>query len=268
MPDSSAPPWWKSYFSFHYGFLYQGPLAEELATELEVETLARIFSDADGPILDLGCGHGRHLNALRKAKLPVVGMDYSAELLKLVPKKHRKAILRGDMRSLPFASGSLAGVCMLFNTFGYFEDDENQAVLGEVARVLSPVGRLVMDLPARTGMERAIKDVPASMRFQDDVHIYESWFVDKKANRLGSRGTWKIKGEEQAWEMSLRLHTPAEITRMLKRAGFLQVEVRDLEDYEELGTSEPAPEGSDSLWRTATNMAILASRAKPPIPNP
>lgn len=244
-----------------YGDLYQGPLAPELSTAEEVETLARLFADAQGPVLDVGCGHGRHLAGLRKSGVDCIGIDYSMELLALTPKRARKSLIRGKMQTLPFRSASLSGAYMLFNTFGYFADDENAATLLELARTLRKGATLVLDIPARAGMKRAVAELPSSMRCQDDVSIIESWTIDDSEKRLLARGRWDVKGEKQDWEMSLRLYTPAEIRRLLKKAGFGgEIEVRPLEDFEILGSDEAPPGDGDSLWRSTTNMVVRAVR--------
>ncbi|MBI1290850.1 methyltransferase domain-containing protein [bacterium] len=255
-------PWWASYFSANYGALYKGPLAEELATDDEVETLARVFRGAKAPVLDIGCGYGRHLAGMRSAGINAIGLDFSAALLPLIPARHRKFAVRGDMRHLPFATGSLGGATLLFNTFGYFDDDANAAILAEVARVLQPGAPLVMDLPCRSGMKAVVEDVPAAISHRGRVSIYESWFISDDGQRLLGKGSWDIKGEHQEWELALRLYSPTELTRLLRRAGFsTAIEIRPLEDFSLLGTDEePAPTGTDSIWRRTSNMCALAIR--------
>jgi len=262
-PNPAAPraPWWESYFSAQYGALYRGPLAPELSTEDDVETVARLFSGSAAPVLDVGCGYGRHLDRARRAGVPAVGLEYSAALLNLLPRRARKAAIRGDMRSLPFAGGALGGAWMLFNTFGYFDDAENEGVLAGLARVLAPGARLLMDAPARSAMVATVRDVPSVIRMQERVSIQENWTIDSTGKRLNSAGQWVLGGVVQTWAMSLRLYTPAELERLLRRAGFAgEIEIRPLEELTALGTGDPAPKTNDALWRRTTNMAVLAAR--------
>ena len=253
--------WWKDYFSANYGTLYRGPLAPELSTKEEVETLVRLFSENAGPVLDLGCGFGRHLTALRRAKVRAFGVDYSADLLRQIPDAQRKFSVRGDIRHLPFADATFSGACMLFNTFGYFAEQDNGAALAEIARVLKPGAPLVLDIPARSGMRAVVHDLPASIRTQGDTSIYEAWSYDDATHRLLAKGTWRIKEIAQEWELSIRLYTPAEISRLLRKAGFRAApEIRPNEDFMLLGTGEDLPPDSAGFWRTVTNMAVLARR--------
>jgi SAM-dependent methyltransferase len=260
-------PWWATYFTSHYATLYKGPLADELRTEHDVETLARLFAGTEKPVLDLCCGYGRHVALLAKAKIPVVGLDFSSALLAATRVPIRPRLVRGDMRSLPFRTGSLDGVAMMFNSFGYFTEEENLSVLREVARVLSPAGRLVMELPSRRGMEAIAEETPAAISHNGTVTIYESWSVEEESGRLRGKGHWELRGEQQQWDISLRLHTPVELSKLLREAGFQgPVEFRPNDEFHLLGTETAAPKPGDGIWKRVPGMAVLASlRPAPPM---
>jgi SAM-dependent methyltransferase len=261
----NAPRWWQSYFSASYAALYRGPLADELTTDDDVANLARLFAHTKGPILDLGCGYGRHLRGLRAAGLDAFGIDYSEELLREAPRRLQKFTARGDMKSLPIRDASIAAVAMMFNTFGYFDDESNGHVLAQIQRILQPGGLLVMDIPCRAGMVAVVDDVPAAISHRGNVSIYESWFVSDDGKRLLGRGSWELKGRKQEWELSLRLHSPAEITRLLRRAGFTDaIEVRPLDEMHLLGAPQPCRPLSDSTWRRTTNMVVMARKPARP----
>lgn len=260
LTDHPPDSWWKSYFSRLYGRLYQGPLEAELATAEELALIRRLFAES-GPVLDLCCGYGRHLRPLLAEGLDAFGLDYSADLLAMLPAKARRRALRGDMRALPFADGSLGAVCMLFNSFGYFSDEENGAVLGEIARVLRPGGRLLLDAPARTGMRAVVRDTPVSIRSEDGFTMVEQWAFAEGNNRLEARGHWDDEDARQEWGLSLRVYTPAELCRMIQRSGFSgPVEIRPLPDLAETGTGAPPPPHNAPQWRNHSNMILLAER--------
>lgn len=254
--------WWKSYFSHHYGDLYRGPLADDLDTDLDLNVIASIFEELEGPFLDLGCGHGRHLMPLVEEDWPIFGIDYSADLVNMIDDEAtREKVTRGDLKALPYQDNSIEGAYLLFNTFGYFSNDDNLIVLREIARVLKPGALLIMDAPARAGMRAVVRELPASVRCQGEMEIYETWSIDKETKRLLGQGTWKIAGDTKQWQLSLRLYTPVEIMRLFKKAGFSsEVEIRPLGEFDLLGEGFPAPELTSSKWKRATNMAILARR--------
>ncbi len=253
-------PWWDRYFSANYGRLYKGPLGQELDTDADIATLRGILT-ASGPILDIGCGHGRHLVPLREAGSAALGIDYSAQLLAMIPAEHRRSCARADMRHLPFRDHTLAGAYILFNTLGYFDDDDNLLTLTEIARVLRPGAPLILDAPARSGMRATVKDVPSIIRVHEHCEVHESWTFDDETGRLNASGTWNIDGDTQEWTLSLRVYTPTEITRLLRKAGFTgAVEIRPIEDIALLGTGEPTLPLNASAWRNAPNMTALARR--------
>lgn len=97
-------------------------------------------------VLDLACGPGRHLTALVRSGASVVGLDLSRALLQAARRRGAGTLVRGDMRRLPFRARAFDAVLNLFTSFGYFAADaEHEAVLAEVARVLRPGGRFVLD---------------------------------------------------------------------------------------------------------------------------
>ncbi len=255
--------WWETYFSHHYGHLYRGVLAEELLTETELETIDRLFAECQGPFLDVGCGYGRHLVDLGAAGLPVFGIDRSPELIAQCPRPEQRRIARADMRRLPFPDETFGGAYLLFNSFGYFSDQENEGVLAEIGRVLRPGGLFIMDLPVRAGMRGVVREMPESGMARGGAALQESWRVDEETRRLEGEGTWTLEtGESKEWRLSLRLYTPWETARMLARCGFAaSPEIRPLGEMNLLGLGLGSPALTDRKWQRATNMAVLARRA-------
>jgi SAM-dependent methyltransferase len=260
MTTTDAAPWWRDYFGDMYGDLYEGVLAPRLETEAELATLRRLAAGAAGPLLDLGCGHGRHLRPMRAAGARVVGIDAAAALLR----RAGGCVARGDMRRLPFRDGVFAGAWALFNTFGYFDDDGNLAVLRELRRVLAPGGWLLMDLPNRAGMRATLEE---SANYLHDypaqgVRIVETWQIDATGRRMVGTGTWTAGGREQPWTVDLRLYSPGELVRMMERAGFATVEIRPAGAWKAVGTRRAAPRPRDGVWRESGQMIVLARRGE------
>jgi SAM-dependent methyltransferase len=99
-------------------------------------------------VLDLCCGHGALANALAARGCRVTGLDSSPVFLERARADAADAtFVLGDMRRLPAEwTGRFDRVVNWTTAFGYFDDDANRGVLGEIARVLGPDGRLAMDL--------------------------------------------------------------------------------------------------------------------------
>jgi len=243
-PEGEAlVPWYRSWFGEEYLHLYPHRDQEEadqaVALLLREIPRHRLVPGVNGAhrVLDLGCGAGRHLRALRAAGIDAVGMDLSAPLLRqartAAPGCHR---VRGDMRRLPFAAGSFDVVTSFFTSFGYFDsDDEDRKVLGEVHRVLRPRGLVVLDfLNARR--------VRASLEPRD-----ERWVGGKRVEQVrrlvdGGRRVEKrirIRGEGVVEDFveRVRLYDAADLASLFDAVG-LTVEAR----FGDYGGAPPSPE--------------------------
>lgn len=141
---TSGGGWYERWFGEQYLQLYPHRDATEAGDAVRL-ALDSCPIPADGRILDLACGGGRHLNEFMRGGALVFGLDLSLPLL-----THARAIgarvVRGDMRSLPFDGGSFSLVTSFFTSFGYFPSAaEDREVLVEVRRILEPGGMFVFD---------------------------------------------------------------------------------------------------------------------------
>jgi ubiquinone/menaquinone biosynthesis C-methylase UbiE len=93
------------------------------------------------PVLDVGCGTGRHLAWLHAHGRRVIGVDQSPEMLARAAEKVPGADLRlGDLLDLPVEAAQVAGViCAL--TLEHLADLE--VAFRELARVVVPAGWVV-----------------------------------------------------------------------------------------------------------------------------
>ena len=128
------------------------PFLPDEVTRVEGEYLSRIFErvQVPGPLLDVGCGHGRHLHELRTRRL-LLGVDFDA--LSLAEAKAHSTVVRADFFKLPLRDASLAGAWSWYNTLFIFEEHEQRALLREIARTLRPGGLLVAQALARQYIE-------------------------------------------------------------------------------------------------------------------
>ena len=147
MPESESGPWFVR--AFDAGYLARYSHRSDAEARATIDWLASAaLIPSTGRLLDLCCGAGRHAAALGARGAHVTGLDLSPALLAHAgATAPRAAFVRGSMGALPFRAGAFAGCIHMFTAFGYFERDaDNQAVLQEVARVLAPGGRYVLDL--------------------------------------------------------------------------------------------------------------------------
>ncbi len=128
--------WFQEWFGEEYLELYSYRDTSE--AKQQVGFFRSRFGDLRGPVLDLACGNGRHVSELRAAGYRAVGCDLSFTLLRSGFTEYGPmALVRTDMRNLPFCSASFDGLVNFFTSFGYFSDeDENTQVVREMSRVL------------------------------------------------------------------------------------------------------------------------------------
>lgn len=88
--------------------------------------------------VDIGCGTGLHTAAVRSGGHTVVGVDLSADQLRVASARN-PLVVRADAARLPLPDDSVGAVVM---TFTHTDVDDFPAVVAEAARVLRPGGRL------------------------------------------------------------------------------------------------------------------------------
>lgn len=134
----------------------------------DVEFWTRLAAAQPGRVLELGAGTGRLAIPIAKAGVPLVGIDRSDAMLARARRRARRAparpalaLVRGDIRALPFRSRSFA---MVMAPYGMLQSLTRErdlgATLAAVARVLVPGGLfgidLVPDLPRWAEYDRRL----------------------------------------------------------------------------------------------------------------
>lgn len=197
--------------SWYSTFLETIPAAQ---TVREVAFITRQMPSVSyGTILDVCCGQGRHANQLARAGYRVVGIDSNAGAIERARADAPPAATYrvGDMRSLDVLGDRFDAVTSLWASFGYFDDATNEAVLRQIAGVLRPRGRALIDLYNREHM----LSLPASeitSRAGMTVTTERIWLGNRFRVRLAySSGT----SDEFEW----RLYTPEELSDICTTAG-------------------------------------------------
>lgn len=209
-------PWWSTAFGSHYADVYAH--RDDGAAQAEVAALLPRLRLAPGPVLDAGCGNGRHVAALRVAGIPAFGFDYSPQLLAAAAARPGCAgrLLRADMRAPPLGGG-WGAVLLLFTAFGYFDDDQNAACLTVLAGLLAPGGWLVLDLPdpdvlAATLVATSTRRTPAGLEISEGRRIVANRV--EKTVELSRAGVVETRYVE-----SVRLYRPDEVAALARTAG-------------------------------------------------
>ena len=201
----------------------------------------RIALEADGPVLELGCGTGRISLPLVRAGVSLVGLDRSAPMLERARRGLAKLtnsptsqltnsfnLIRGDIRMLPFAPRSFSTVIAPYGVLqSLLADRDIVSTLDSVARVLAPGGTFGLDL---------VPDVPNWREYSNRVQLrgpagrgvhltlIESVHQDR-ARRLTTFTQRYVerrlgRSTEHRFELTFRTLTVQKMRERLDRAGF------------------------------------------------
>jgi ubiquinone/menaquinone biosynthesis C-methylase UbiE len=196
---------------------------------------------AKGPVLELGCGTGRIALPLARAGVPLVGIDRSERMLERASRRLKAwrrrqtgrkrtglRLVRGDIRSLPFADGDFDTVLAPYGILqSLVRDRDLTATLASVARVLRAGGLFGLDL---------VPDVPNWREYTNKIQLrgrasggrhltlVESVSQDQKRRLTTFQQTYieRRDGEITEHQFGLTFRTlPVRLmTRRLERAGF------------------------------------------------
>ncbi len=205
--------------------VYWAEMADKNQTERQIQFLKNHL-EPDGYVLDLACGTGRHLIPLSQRGYAMVGLDVSANLLKIAKKRWREVqVVRGDMRFLPFKSQAFTTAISMDTSFGYLPSESDDRVsLAEVRRVLFQMGVFVIDVFNREELILKYKE----KNHASDWKEYSSFFLKQKRT-VNREGDWlfhswtirdKANGKLRSFEHSVRLYELDGLQGLLEKEGF------------------------------------------------
>jgi SAM-dependent methyltransferase len=208
----------------------------------------RVTLEADGSVLELGCGTGRISIPLARAGVTIVGIDRSEPMLaraaartvrlpgtsrtsrKRAGSTRWKAPLfvRGDIRALPFKRGHFSIVLAPYGVLqSLVRERDLNATLESVARVVRRGGTfgidLVPDVPnwreysnkvQLVGRARGGAHLTLVESVRQDPRRRLTTFEQRYVERRGSRT------REHRFELTFRTLTVPQMTRRVERAGF------------------------------------------------
>lgn len=213
--------WFERWFGEEYLLVYEHRDTEE--AEREAATIRAVLDlKEEELVLDLCCGSGRHDRPLSQYGCRVVGLDYSRELLNKaaaakLPENRYPLYVRADARTSVFSEGAFDAVLNLFTSFGYFNDDENRALICEIGRLLRHGGRYYIDY---LNPPRVLKNlVNESTAIKNGITVTERRRYDAKTCRIEKTITLEGEGPVQEFHESVRLYGCGELMSMMKDAG-------------------------------------------------
>ncbi len=103
----------------------------------------RLLDRAVGPVLDVGCGPGRHLLALARRGVEATGIDVTPAAVRVARSRGASVVEGSIFGSVP-APGTWATALLLDGNIGIGGDPV--ALLTRVATLLGPSGRILVEL--------------------------------------------------------------------------------------------------------------------------
>jgi SAM-dependent methyltransferase len=220
-------PWFEEVFDENY--LRTLPFMTAQQTLRETAFLKEALSPpADGAVLDVACGYGRHAIELSQRGFKVTGLDLSLPLLiRAADEAQRRGLsvnfVHADMREMTYDSQFDAAYCVL-TSFGYFDEETNLRVASSICRALKPGGRFLVDTINR---DYIVSDLPSRAWWEGDgcVVLEEVDFDFHTSRVLVRRSIVFGDGRQLENEISIRAYSLHELGRVLRRAGFQVLEV-------------------------------------------
>ena len=231
--------WYKRSFASQYGIVY-GHRSVEAAAREAAFAVQQLGIAGSARALDLCCGNGRHMGHLLLRTPHVTGFDYSAELLASAREAlgPEAALVRGDMRDLPF-EGMFDAVTSFFTSFGYFMvDAENARVIEQLSRAMKPGGRFLIDHMNAASVQKTL--VPESTREYKEYRIDERRWLDTARRRVNKvTKVWRDGESLGEWAESVRLYEVEEFRSLLSQGRLLVDRVFGGYDGSAVDVSQP-----------------------------
>jgi SAM-dependent methyltransferase len=217
----------------------------------EIEHLQELLADHGlhpETALDVACGIGRHAVELAASGIDVHGLDISPEYVDSARKRAADAGLEdsasfevADMRELSGRDQTYDLVTNLWTAFGYFDEATNEAVAEGFYDRVDSDGALVMELANKEAVMANYKESSAS-RGDGYLYVERSEYTPETGRMETKMTLFRFEDDqtdesdpdadggaeteyEQVGEMTwdTRLYSPAELRRLLERAGFSTV---------------------------------------------
>lgn len=211
-------------------------------------------------VLDLGCGAGRHAISFARAGGRVTGLDISSLLIARAREINKSKNLNVDFVCSDFRTilyeNQFDVVLLLGDTFGIFDDDDNERFLGAVCNALNKEGVVVIDCFNREYIVERMafqKGIGRIWKEKDGVlsSKVSSFDLFRSRYNMWSESMLLKTGDKIVEPVrSLRLYTLSEMLRLLRKSGlFTHCVTGGYDGSEYLASSE--------------RMLVIAGRQKP-----
>ncbi|MEL6640841.1 MAG: methyltransferase domain-containing protein [Pseudomonadota bacterium] len=106
---------------------------------------AAALANAEGPLLDIGCGAGRHLLWAEAQSIVATGIDMSPGAVSCAMARGCREVIEGDVAAMDLGARQFATATLFGNNIGIGGSWEGAvALLAAIGRVMRPEGRLAL----------------------------------------------------------------------------------------------------------------------------
>jgi SAM-dependent methyltransferase len=223
--------------------------AEHRELRDDIEFYVDLATEADGPVLEVGCGTGRVYLELLRAGVDADGIDRSAGMLDRLREKARDECLDPNVRRADVtafeADREYALVVVPFRAFLHLTSlDEQRAALERIRESLAPGGRLAFNVFAPDFDVICDYSEEQEATFERDGEEYrmvsETTFVDEVECVTREHRRLFDGDDELVAEQSFELHLAfkRELELLLEVTGFADWQVFGGFDRDELASTD------------------------------
>ena len=185
--------------------------------------------------LDVACGIGRHTVELAARNVDVRGLDISPAYVDSARERAAEAgvsdrvtVEVGDMRDLEAVEGRYDLVTNMWTAFGYFDDETNERVAAGFRDRVADDGALVMELANKESLMANYERSSAGL-MDTDLYVERREYTPETGRIETTFALFRQDDEGYEFlgevEWDLRMYAPAELRRLLERAGFSEVDL-------------------------------------------
>ncbi|MEJ2777322.1 class I SAM-dependent methyltransferase [Stygiolobus sp. RP850M] len=206
-----------------------------------IDEVSRKYNVKGKKILDVPCGIGRVSYFLSKLGYEITGVDISEKMVKKSKENvPTGTFLKGDMRKLTqvLSGESYDIIINIFNSLGYYEEEDDLKILREFRGVIKDAGLLIVNLDNRDFLIYNKPEIIHS--YIPPYLVIDNNNFDPFTSRLQVTRSYIKDGKEvEKVTFSQRYYSLHEIVDLMRKAGFEIIDVYSGYSWKKFEISDP-----------------------------